>query len=156
MRSQRIFIGLVLAIGLVGAAQGQEHGTAAEAAVGAADAAWEKAYSAKSLDKAVAFFDDKASLLWPNMPVVTGKVALRDAVAKDFAAGNLTWHSNEVGAAHSGDLAYTSGTYQSALKGGSGKASVDKGKYLTIWKKQADGSWKVLFDTFNSDLPASP
>lgn len=74
----------------------------------------------------------------------------------NITAGNLTWHSNEVGAAHSGDLAYTSGTYQSALKGGSGKASVDKGKYLTIWKKQADGSWKVLFDTFNSDLPASP
>ena len=154
MRSQRISIGLVLAIGLAGAAQGQEHGTAAEAAVGAADAAWEKAYSAKSLDKAVAFFDDKASLLWPNMPVVTGKAAVRDAVAKDFAAGNLTWHSNEAGA--SGDLAYTSGTYRSAFKDALGKASVDKGKYLTIWKKQADGSWKVLFDTFNSDLPASP
>jgi ketosteroid isomerase-like protein len=149
-------MGLVLATGLAGAAQGQEHPTAAEAAVGAADAAWEKAYSAKSLDKAVAFIDDKASLLWPNMPAVTGKVAVRDAVAKDFAAGNLSWHSTEVGAAHSADLAYTIGTYRAEFKGASGKLSVDKGKYLTIWKKQADGSWKVLFDTFNSDLPASP
>jgi ketosteroid isomerase-like protein len=156
MRSHRIFICLVLAISLVGVAQGQEHETAAEAAVRAADAAWEKAYSAKRLDRAVVFFDDKASLLWPNMPVVTGKVAIRDAVAKDFASGDLTWHSNEVGAAHSGDLAYTSGTYRSAFKSGSGKASVDRGKYLTIWKKQADNSWKVLFDTFNSDLPALP
>ena len=151
MRSQRIFIGLVFAIGLVGAAQGQEHGAAT---VGAADAAWEKAYSAKSLDKAVAFFDDRASLLWPNMPAVTGKAAVRDAVAKDFASGNLTWRSNEVGA--SGDLGYTSGTYRSSFKDASGKASVDTGKYLTIWRKQADGSWKVLLDTFNSDLPASP
>jgi hypothetical protein len=32
---------------------------------------------------------------------------------------------------------------------------LDKGKYLTVWKKQADGSWKVLFDMFNSDLPPS-
>ena len=29
----------------------------------------------------------------------------------------------------------------------------DRGKYLTIWRKQADGSWKVQRGTFNSDLP---
>jgi ketosteroid isomerase-like protein len=27
------------------------------------------------------------------------------------------------------------------------------GKYLTVWKKDADGAWKVLLDTYNSDLP---
>jgi len=32
---------------------------------------------------------------------------------------------------------------------------VDNGKYLTVWKKQADGSWKVLFDMFNTDMPPS-
>ena len=35
----------------------------------------------------------------------------------------------------------------------SGKAISDKGKYLMVWKKQADGAWKVLFDMSNSDLP---
>jgi len=29
----------------------------------------------------------------------------------------------------------------------------DRGKYLTIWRKQADGSWMVHRGTFNSDLP---
>jgi ketosteroid isomerase-like protein len=29
----------------------------------------------------------------------------------------------------------------------------DRGKYLEIWKRQADGSWKVALDIFNSDLP---
>ena len=38
----------------------------------------------------------------------------------------------------------------------SGKTVVYKGKYLTVWKKQADGSRKVLYDVFNSDLPPTP
>ncbi len=35
----------------------------------------------------------------------------------------------------------------------SGKMISDKGKYVTVWKKQADGSWKVMLDIFNTDLP---
>jgi len=38
----------------------------------------------------------------------------------------------------------------------SGKTVVYEGKYLTVWKKQADGSRKVLYDVFNSDLPPTP
>jgi len=34
-----------------------------------------------------------------------------------------------------------------------GNPATEKGKYLTVWKKQADGSWKVIEDMFNSDLP---
>src|SRR6266702_2067927 len=37
---------------------------------------------------------------------------------------------------------------------GKGKASSDRGKYLAVWKKQADGSWKAEADTWNSDLLA--
>jgi ketosteroid isomerase-like protein len=41
----------------------------------------------------------------------------------------------------------------------SGKAASDHGKYVTVWKKQSDGTWKVLLDVFNTDVPlagASP
>jgi ketosteroid isomerase-like protein len=147
-----MLVGLALAIAVSGTARGQELGKS-EAEVQTADAAWEHAYAAKGLEKAVWFCDQNVSLLWPNMPIVTRRAQVRGAIAKDFAAGDVTWHSTEVGAARSGDLAYTAGTYKSWLRGGSGKGSVDKGKYLTVWKKQADGSWKVLLDTFNSDLP---
>ena len=33
---------------------------------------------------------------------------------------------------------------------------MDRGKYLEVWKKQADGKWKVVADMFNSDLPLAP
>ena len=135
------------------AALGQVRGEAADAVL-AADVAWERVYAVKDLDKSVAFCDEQASLLWPNIPIATGRAAVREAITHDFAAGDLTWKANNVGIARAGDLAYVSGAYQWKLHDASGKGFVDRGKYLTMWKKQADGSWKVLFDMFNSDLPA--
>ena len=41
------------------------------------------------------------------------------------------------------------------MQDASGKTIKDHGKFVEIWKKQADGSWKCAVDMFNSDLPAS-
>jgi ketosteroid isomerase-like protein len=125
-------------------------------AILAADAAWLKVYEAKDLDKSVAFCDKQGSMLVPNAPIATGKDAIAKAIASDFRNDHITWHANKVGVAHSADLGYTSGTYENTFKDASGKTASDKGKYLTVWKKEADGAWKVLYDMFNSDLPATP
>jgi ketosteroid isomerase-like protein len=124
-------------------------------ALRAADAAWLKTYEAKDLDKAVAFCDEQGSLLWPNAPRATGKSAIAKTTASAFAIPDfkLEWHPDQVEVARSGELGYTSGTYTWTFKDASGKPASDKGKYLTIWKKQQDGSWKVLLDMFNTDLP---
>ena len=116
----------------------------------AADRAWEKVYSAKDLSKSVAVCDEQGSLLWPNTPIAIGKKAIAKAILDDFSSGDLTWHANAVGVARSGDLGYTSGLYESKSTAG---AAADNGKYLTVWKKEADGTWEVLFDMFNSDRP---
>ena len=50
----------------------------------------------------------------------------------------------------SGDLGYTYGTFEFRSKDKDGKPTVDYGKYTSIWKKQADGSWKVALDMGNS------
>jgi ketosteroid isomerase-like protein len=77
-------------------------------------------------------------------------------IEEDFAHDNIEWHANKVGVSRSSDLGYTSGTTGMTFKDASGKTVVYKGKYLTVWKKQANGEWKVLYDMFNSDLPATP
>ena len=53
-----------------------------------------------------------------------------------------------------GDLAYVRGTYSITVRppGASGPTK-DTGKCIEIWRKQADGSWKVIRDIFKSDLP---
>jgi len=142
---------IVLAIS-TGAAPAQSGGDAVDS-IRAADAAWLKVYSAKDLEKSVAFCDEQGSMLAPNAPIATGKAAIAKMIAGDFAFGDLVWHADKAGVSRSGDLGYTSGTYKFSFKDPSGRPAVDNGKYLTVWKKQADGSWKVLFDAFNTDLP---
>jgi uncharacterized protein (TIGR02246 family) len=129
------------------------------AEVRAADAAWLKAYQAKDVEKSAAFFGEQGSMLVPNNPILTGKEAVAKFIARSFTAPDykIAWHPNQADVARSGELGYTSGTYELSFKDASGKAIADRGKYLMVWKKRADGTWSVLFDISNSDLPgASP
>ena len=66
------------------------------------------------------------------------------------------WIPTRVEVAKSGDMAYVSGTYTFDFKDASGKTVKDRGKYLEVWERQPDGSWKCSADTWNSDLPAAP
>lgn len=153
---QQIITALIFLMVSAGPTLAQSGGKATDV-LQAADAAWLQTYEAKDLDKAVAFCDEQGSLLWPNAPIATGRNAITKLTASAFAIPDfkLVWHADKAGVAHSGDLGYTSGTYLWTFKDPSGKSISDKGKYLTVWKKQGDGSWKVLFDTFNTDLPQS-
>jgi ketosteroid isomerase-like protein len=125
-------------------------------AVRAADEEWMKVSSAKDIDKSVAFCDEKGAVLSPNAPIAEG----RQAIAKSFSgffslpALKITWHADKADAARSGELGYTSGTYQMSFSDSAGKTISDRGKYVTVWKEQSDGSWEVLLDIFNSDMPA--
>ena len=72
-----------------------------------------------------------------------------------FALPNvaITWAPTKIEVAKSGDLAYLYGTYQMSWNDANGKPVGDNGKMVEIWKKQSDGSWKSIVDTWSSDLP---
>lgn len=63
---------------------------------------------------------------------------------------SLTWTPVKADMAASGDLGYTYGNYVFKHKDKAGKLITDYGKYTSIWKKQKDGSWKVVVDMGNS------
>lgn len=56
----------------------------------------------------------------------------------------LTWEPEIAEVAASGELGYTSGPYE--VRPNRGAEPTGFGHYVSIWKKQADGTWKVLFD----------
>ena len=122
-----------------------------EKAVRDADEQWSKVAGAKDLDKTVAFYTDDAVVLPPNQAAITTKDGIRN-LWKGFldSLTDISWKTSRVEMAKSGDMGYLIGTYEMTMKDG----SKDKGKYCEVWKKQADGKWKVSTDMFSSDLPA--
>jgi ketosteroid isomerase-like protein len=121
------------------------------------DAQWSKAAAAKDLEQTIAYYSDDAIVLPPNTASATTKDAIRNAWKDLLVSPGLaiTWKPTRVELARSGDLAWISGTYEVTMKDPTGKPIRDRGKYLEVWKKQADGTWKCGADTWNSDLPAS-
>lgn len=128
-----------------------------EAALKKLDDEWSKAAGARDVEKTISYYSDDATVMPPNIPTLTGKEPIRSLWksmldSPSFSGG---WKVTKVEVARSGDLAYVSGNYEFNEKDDSGKPITDKGKYLEVWKKQADGSWKCVVDMFNSDMPSS-
>jgi uncharacterized protein (TIGR02246 family) len=125
-----------------------------ERAIRAADAATLKAAQANDANGAVANYADDADWLPPNASMVHGKTAIRAGWAKLIGSPGFTidWQINKLEVGRAGDLAYTIYTYQMALDGPNGKPITDQGKDMAVWKKESDGAWKMVADTFNSDL----
>ena len=131
---------------------------AEEAAIKALDVEWSKAAASKNVDKTVLYYANDGTVMPPNSPALTGKQAIRAMWQGMLGAPNFSggWTPAKVDVAQSGDLAYVTGTYEFAETGADGKPMTDKGKYLEVWKKQPDGSWKCVADIFNTNLPAAP
>jgi ketosteroid isomerase-like protein len=146
-------IGL-LSLAIVGAASAAEP-SALEQTLRDLDDQWSKAAGAKDVDKTVSYYSEDAVVMPPNAPSATTKEAIRKIWKDLLTDANISWKTKKVEVAQSGDLAFSSGTYEVTLNDPTGTPVNDRGKYLEVWKKQSDGSWKCVADAWNSDLPAS-
>jgi ketosteroid isomerase-like protein len=89
---------------------------------------------------------------------IVGREAIRKVLAPE-AAVKLVWEPLTADIAASGDLGYTRGSFTLTLPAAPDGKAPDpiKGYYVSIWKKQADGSWKWVFDSgVISQMPAAP
>ncbi|MGA8541173.1 MAG: SgcJ/EcaC family oxidoreductase, partial [Terriglobales bacterium] len=120
------------------------------------EAAWLKDANSKDAAKWASYFAEDGSALYPGMPTINGKDAIKTAMAPLFSDPNftLTFQSTRTVASKGGDMVYSQGTYSMTMTNPKTKKPVtDKGKFLTVYAKQADGSWKSVADTYNSDSP---
>lgn len=146
---------LMLAFSIACQSQATDTRAADEATLRKLDDEWSKAVGARDVEKTVSYYSDDAVVMPPNIPTLTGKQPIRALwqsmlESPAFSGG---WKATKVDVAQSGDLAYVSGNYEFNETDRSGNAITDRGKYLEVWKKQSDGSWKCVADMFNSDLP---
>jgi uncharacterized protein (TIGR02246 family) len=131
----------------------QQARAADEAAIRAASAAWSQAVTAKDLDKSISFYADDAVQFPNKAPAARGKENIRKNWAPMLAlpGAGLSWQTSSVEVARSGDIAYETGTYVFVTTDKKGKSTDEKGKFVVVWKKQNDSSWKVVVDTDNPD-----
>src|SRR5262245_55075140 len=100
------------------------------------------------------FFAEDGRMLMDKGPIIAGRDQIREAMAKSFARPGfaIQWEPTSADVSSAGDLGYTTGRFEVVQSGSDGKPAVTgRGKYVTIWKKQSDGSWKVALDIGNSD-----
>ena len=121
------------------------------------DAQWSKAAAAKDLEQTVAFYSDDAIVLPPNATSAATKETVRNLWKDLLAAPGLviSWRPSKVKLGHNGAMAWVSGAYELTMNDVGGKPINDRGKYLEVWEKQADGNWKCAADMWNSDLAVS-
>jgi len=129
------------------------------AAIREADLAWSQANEVEGLDGVMPFYLDDAIMLPPNRPMAIGKTAIREAseaMGLGSASVSVKWQPTKIEVARSGDIGYAIGTFEGSAVDAAGNPVPVKGKYVEIWKKQADGRWKVAADMFSPDSPSAP
>jgi ketosteroid isomerase-like protein len=100
------------------------------------------------------FYTEDAHFMAPNAPDAAGRAQIEAALRALPPLTAFALHSEEMAGA--GDLAYSRGRYTMTLSPPGAAAIHDQGKFLVVYRRQADGSWKVSHDIFNSDLPPKP
>ncbi len=126
-----------------------------EAAIRAIDAEWARASSAGDANAVAALYASDATVLAPMEPIRQGEAAkkfLVDMTNSFSGSTELTTTAVE----GRGDLAYAVGMYRATLtpkKAGAKPLPTEEGKYLEVLKKQADGSWKIVYDMWSPNAP---
>ena len=110
------------------------------------------------LDTVFASFADDVRVLAPDIPIAQGWEASRAVFAKLEALPgySLKWSPTLANVGGAADLGYTIGTYHMKLPDSDGNLVEIDGKYLSLWKRQPDGNWKIAVDMFNTDGPPAP
>lgn len=124
---------------------------AAQNALREADASYSKAGNARDLDGFMAHYASDAVGYPPNEPTVTGVDALRAYLGKFFqdSAFAATFRPVSIEVSSDGTMGYTLNTVELRATGPDGQPASQRVRDLHVWRKQADGSWKLVIDLWN-------
>lgn len=148
---------LLLTLATAGCTKTVTHNPTQDAAdIRTLDTKWVTTAQSKDVNAWLAFYSDDVALLPPNDKTTIGREAARKSISELLSLPHLVISWNTTKSDVSGDLGYLVGAYTLAFDGPNGTRINDTGKTLSIWKRQADGSWKCVADTWSSDAPATP
>ncbi len=145
---------IVVGFGLSAPASGEDMSNEFARAVDETWTEYSALVNAGDADTWIKLWDDKGVQMPPGAPANVGKATILQGIRGAFEAydyRDFVINNEEVEVL--GDFGFARGTYSTLLvpKAGGEHIPID-GKYLTIFKKQADGTWKIYRDAFNSNV----
>jgi uncharacterized protein (TIGR02246 family) len=116
--------------------------------VEAGEKAWLAAFNGGDASGVASTYTDNARLMAPNMDTLEGRAAIEDFI-KGFVATGAKLEFDVVDVHDGGAICVSVGTYRMTIPG----EPDDRGKYIEVWARQPDGSWRIRDDIFNSSMP---
>ena len=102
----------------------------------------------------VGWFAEDGAMVQPVVGEIRGHDAIRSVMGGlDQPGVSLHWEPERADVAASGDLGWTTGSFVSEGPGPDGEAVRTEGRYVSIWRVQPDGSWRVVMDLGNPTGP---
>ena len=101
------------------------------------------------------WFAEEGVTLANGRPPVIGKEAIAAQAQWDPRTYQLTWTAEGAQMGPSNDMGFTWGHYDGTGKDTHGQPVTHSGRYMTVWKRMPDGSWKVVLDA-SADEPPDP
>jgi ketosteroid isomerase-like protein len=127
-----------------------------DTAAHAAHDAYINAINSNNLDKYLATITDDIVYLPPNSPAIVGKGEVGPWAQAYFEAFQTQWVKTTIEFVVQGDLAYEWYTYQvTDTPRDGGDVTTDSGNGINIYRRGADGTWRVSRDVWATDRPAS-
>ncbi|MGC2181697.1 MAG: DUF4440 domain-containing protein [Terriglobales bacterium] len=113
---------------------------------------WALACNTKQLDDLVELYLPDATVLRPNVPAVRGTAAIREFFFGLLDAGMSEVELDPLRVELFGDFGYEAGRCKSLVPSAVGKRREERGKYLVLLNRQSNGDWRILADSWSSDL----
>jgi len=97
------------------------------------------------------YFLEEGKMLSKSGRPFTGPKEIQQAIEPLFALHQLqfTWEPSYVEVSKDGSLGYTYGSYLRQYELQAGAKHEEKGMYMSIWKRDVDGKWRVAADVGN-------
>jgi ketosteroid isomerase-like protein len=114
---------------------------------------WSRSAATDSLEKTLSYWADDAVIMSPGQPPVKGKNAIREMIMSTtkIPGFKISWEPLSASVSKSGDMAYMIEQNQITMNDSLGKPTTEFNKGVTVWRKEADGSWKNIVDMWNAE-----
>lgn len=114
-----------------------------------ADRAFAAAVADGGADAWASWFAEDGAMIQAGVGEIRGRAAIREGVAYlDRPGVALRWQPERADIAASGDLGWTTGPWELRSDGPDSPVAT-RGRYVSIWRRQPDGTWKVVMDLGN-------